>query len=206
MTIKSIETKYNGYNFRSRLEARWAVFFNSLGIEFRYEHEGYKNEKDFYLPDFEIKLSLSPRIYFKYYVEVKGDKDWIKNNYDYLEQLHDFGGILPNFKDCAKNEPFQHSLIILGDVPYLKHGIIYFPIICHNKGISIKWVSFDGQFISKCNFTDEKFIKNIDSYSLSSKEAHDFQIKTLETTYANPDLAKSLEKARSARFEHGEKS
>lgn len=30
--IKPIETKYKGYRFRSRLEARWAVFFDALGI------------------------------------------------------------------------------------------------------------------------------------------------------------------------------
>ena len=30
--IKAIETEYNGYKFRSRLEARWAVFFDALGV------------------------------------------------------------------------------------------------------------------------------------------------------------------------------
>ena len=29
-SIKPIETKYNGYRFRSRLEARWAVFFDMI--------------------------------------------------------------------------------------------------------------------------------------------------------------------------------
>lgn len=28
MTIKAIDTIYKGYKFRSRLEARWAVFFD----------------------------------------------------------------------------------------------------------------------------------------------------------------------------------
>lgn len=56
--IKPIETVYNGYRFRSRLEARWAVFFDSLGIEYEYESEGYCNVDgvnylpDFYLPEF----------------------------------------------------------------------------------------------------------------------------------------------------------
>jgi hypothetical protein len=27
--VKAIETQYNGYRFRSRLEARWAVFFDA---------------------------------------------------------------------------------------------------------------------------------------------------------------------------------
>lgn len=41
MTVKPIETQYNGYKFRSRLEARWAVFFDTLGVEYQYEPEGF---------------------------------------------------------------------------------------------------------------------------------------------------------------------
>lgn len=41
MSIQAIETVYKGYHFRSRLEARWAVFFDTLGIEWEYEKEGY---------------------------------------------------------------------------------------------------------------------------------------------------------------------
>lgn len=51
--IKAIETQYKGYRFRSRLEARWAVFFDALGIEWEYEKEGYDlGEAGWYLPDF----------------------------------------------------------------------------------------------------------------------------------------------------------
>ncbi|HEX6827105.1 MAG TPA: hypothetical protein VF077_12380 [Nitrospiraceae bacterium] len=39
--IKAIETQYNGYRFRSRLEARWAIFFDIAGIAYHYEPEGY---------------------------------------------------------------------------------------------------------------------------------------------------------------------
>jgi hypothetical protein len=39
--IKAIETQYKGYRFRSRLEARWAVFFDALDIKWEYEKEGY---------------------------------------------------------------------------------------------------------------------------------------------------------------------
>jgi hypothetical protein len=49
---KPIETIYNGYCFRSRLKARWAVFFDELGIEYEYEKEGYKLRSRWYLPDF----------------------------------------------------------------------------------------------------------------------------------------------------------
>ncbi|RPH48378.1 MAG: hypothetical protein EHM85_00310 [Desulfobacteraceae bacterium] len=47
-----IETYYRGYRFRSRLEARWAVFFEHMGITFQYEPEGYKLPSGWYLPDF----------------------------------------------------------------------------------------------------------------------------------------------------------
>ncbi len=40
MEIKAIDTVYNGYKFRSRLEARWAVFFDAAGIKYEYEPEG----------------------------------------------------------------------------------------------------------------------------------------------------------------------
>lgn len=51
--IKPIETVYNGYRFRSRLEARWAVFFDALGVKWEYEKEGYDlREAGWYLPDF----------------------------------------------------------------------------------------------------------------------------------------------------------
>jgi len=50
--IDAIETKAYGYRFRSRLEARWAVFLSSLGMEWDYEREGYVIDGKSYLPDF----------------------------------------------------------------------------------------------------------------------------------------------------------
>lgn len=51
--MKAIPTEYNGWSFRSRLEARWAVFFDALAIEYEYEKEGYNlDEVGYYLPDF----------------------------------------------------------------------------------------------------------------------------------------------------------
>lgn len=54
--IKPIETRYKGYRFRSRLEARWAVFFDAAGIGWQYETEGFDlGNGTTYLPDFWIK-------------------------------------------------------------------------------------------------------------------------------------------------------
>ena len=50
--IKPIETRYKGYRFRSRLEARWAVFFDALDVKWEYEKEGFHLPAGDYLPDF----------------------------------------------------------------------------------------------------------------------------------------------------------
>lgn len=52
--IKAIETEYDGHRFRSRLEARWAVFFNAVGLTYEYEIEGFEMDGTRYIPDFYI--------------------------------------------------------------------------------------------------------------------------------------------------------
>jgi len=62
-----IETYYRGHRFRSRIEARWAVFYDALDIEFQYEPEGFALPSGWYLPDFFI-----PHI--KSWIEIKREK------------------------------------------------------------------------------------------------------------------------------------
>ncbi len=53
--VKPLRTRYAGHEFRSRLEARWVVWFDTLGIPWQYELEGYEVAPNFwYLPDFFI--------------------------------------------------------------------------------------------------------------------------------------------------------
>ena len=68
MTITAIETHYAGCRFRSRLEARCAVFFNAMGIPWMYEPEGYVVNGRAYLPDFYLPECAT-------WVEVKGSVD-----------------------------------------------------------------------------------------------------------------------------------
>lgn len=49
-TIPAIETRYNGINFRSRLEAKWAAMFDMLGWGWTYEPTDFKG----WIPDFAI--------------------------------------------------------------------------------------------------------------------------------------------------------
>lgn len=50
--IKPLETHYAGHRFRSRLEARYAVFLDNLGVRWEYEPQGYRLPSGPYLPDF----------------------------------------------------------------------------------------------------------------------------------------------------------
>ncbi len=65
-TIPAIETNYNGYKTRSRLEARWLYFFDLIGLKYEYESEGFKDDKTglYYLPDVYLPA-------FNCYVEIK---------------------------------------------------------------------------------------------------------------------------------------
>jgi hypothetical protein len=66
--IKAIPAKYQGITFRSRTEARWAVLFQALGVEWRYEHEGFQLPSGWYVPDFWL-----PKVDWKgTWVEIKG--------------------------------------------------------------------------------------------------------------------------------------
>jgi hypothetical protein len=63
--VAPMESSYGGVRFRSKTEARWAVFFDALGIRWLYEPEGYVLECGPYLPDF-----LLPEL--RLFVEIKG--------------------------------------------------------------------------------------------------------------------------------------
>lgn len=65
--IRAIETCYKGYRFRSRLEARWAVFMDTIRVEYRYEPEGFelgtcRYLPDFLLPDLDLWLEIKPAL------------------------------------------------------------------------------------------------------------------------------------------------
>lgn len=51
--IKAIPTTYANTNFRSKLEAEWAKYFDSINMDWAYEVEGYElPDGTWYLPDF----------------------------------------------------------------------------------------------------------------------------------------------------------
>lgn len=66
-----IPTTYKGITYRSQTEARWAVFFDALGLSFTYEPERIQlSTGEVYIPDFFIDD-------FQAYFEVKPSNDEI---------------------------------------------------------------------------------------------------------------------------------
>ncbi len=64
--MQPLPTVYNCIEYRSRIEARWAVFFDTLGIPFEYEPEGFNlGDEICYLPDFWLPNQ-------RCWVEIKG--------------------------------------------------------------------------------------------------------------------------------------
>ena len=79
--IRPIETRFGGVLFRSRLEARWCVFWDSRGVPWEYEKEGYELPSGRYLPDFWLPQH-------RCWVEIKGQKPTEHE----LDLLHDLAG------------------------------------------------------------------------------------------------------------------
>lgn len=108
MTIQAIETRYAGHRFRSRLEARWAVFFTALGIKWEYEPQGYLVGPDSgrtpYLPDFYL-----PRE--KLWVEVKGSEEQLNVQLLVNATVPHWG--LP---DCSWYGEYWVSMLVLGPI------------------------------------------------------------------------------------------
>lgn len=194
--MNAIETLYSGVRFRSRLEARWAVFFDAAGIDWKYEVEGYEKGSVRYLPDFEILLGNR-----KYWVEVKGDPDWIRDSKQKLIWMHSPESILPEFD--------KSGLIVLGDIPKSGNlGPLIFPILSFVEELFLSWSIFSGANYepqlagSLLRFHSPKKISA--PLCVLPEESLGFQPEIVPMWHGIPGVIEPLDAARSARFEHGE--
>ena len=131
--IKPKETYYNGYHFRSRLEARWAIFFDAMGIEYRYEDAWFEVSKDGadyrYCPDFYL-----PRQ--EIFAEVKGASnrgDIPECDMRKMSMMVDYNG------------PLSSGIILLGNIPDPDcEGISYAILGGNNNGVY--WTYYESKY------------------------------------------------------------
>src|SRR5690606_12205441 len=75
---KVIETVYAGIRFRSRLEARWAVFFDEIDIPWEYEPESFALRDGAYMPDFRLGDFRGGPVWFEVKPpEASADHRWL---------------------------------------------------------------------------------------------------------------------------------
>ncbi len=183
MNIKAIETRYKGYRFRSRLEARWAVFFDALGLRWEYEKQGYHLPSGSYLPDFWLSD-------FSTWVEIKPEEP------SRLER-----DLCYELCDALR----QRVVIFVGVPDQSEYGII----VSHG----FLWEKLDGWLIAEMQRNPDEYggrdrvskrlhdggmTWGIDPITFGDV----FGIRRPDITTQAYECA--IEAARSARFEHGE--
>jgi len=192
--VKAIETVYNGHRFRSRLEARWAVFFDALGVGYEYEPEGFElpsGKK--YLPDFRVqchgKRGCRDSEPFDLYVEVKG-----RMTQRDAEKIREFA-----CKHANEDHMFEveNPVLVVGNIPPKGR--------CWDSYAVNAYDSMNGTGVYPFNY------ELIDGDHFAAyPAAHDgkFYLWGDDGNYINDDDEGAVEgaydKARKARFEFGE--
>lgn len=188
MDIKPIETCYNGYRFRSRLEARWAVFFDAIGIKYLYENEGFDlGDGIYYLPDF------------------------------YLPDANQFFEVKADIKNIPENERAKINRLADASGKYVIVGDSYFRLTgdepMYPAGLPRKDTSFccSDTYLVRCNDCKTLYFENEMSYQCTACGVYDgdstFQYVSGcngDLEYATKEYISAIYAARQARFEHGE--
>ena len=201
--IKAIETEYNGYKFRSRLEARWAVFFDALKIDYQYGPERFVGVNDTpYLPDFYL-----PKEHI--YVEVKGSDEALRSDWEKISAAIDF-----------EATPCSNGLMILGDIPDIKEidwgNVPMFSYLYWRKGIACEYAIFYPSLFSSVICGNKEILRSVFDYESDYSEYEQAMPENLSTknswtrdglrSRSQWDyLKQAFLKARQARFEYGEK-
>ena len=198
-TIKAIETRYAGHRFRSRLEARWAVFFDTLGMKWEYEPQGYTVDDECYLPDFWLPETET-------WVEVKGSSEGLRADSERLTTILDGNSPLPGMMDShGTSGDVCHGMLFLGPVP-APSSLILHPIVQHREGLWWEWAYFVPR-------TSGAYIRTLANpgpelaffYHVPECVAWSAAPLEVASPYTYPVVKDAYAAARSARFEHGER-
>lgn len=201
-SIKPIETMFNDYRFRSRLEARWAIVLESIRQEWEYEKEGFDINGTWYLPDFFIHYNSATPRGWGFWLEIKP----VPLTDSQIETLATLVRITGHttYAACGNSWTGEHIIYVF------KHSRVSIPD-------DIPWIS-DGQILEEDHHDIPEFIKLFQEWNYRlpyPKDRHlvvksnsgerqfsffnDYRFST-----GNVSLMDAFQAARSARFEYGE--
>jgi hypothetical protein len=191
--IRPIETHYNGYRFRSRLEARWAVYFDLLHVKYEYEPEGFVVNGKCYLPDFYLPELNS-------YFEVKHSTFYGSKAVDVREKLKAIADEKNCFAMLCRGDPVDNDIRIYipamnlwTTAEFLKEAEVMDDDLFHYHKV------FDFGIVAGYRYSKTD-LKCETKNGLSSR-----QIIPFNTVYSyNCIPYEEQKRARQARFEHGE--
>jgi hypothetical protein len=192
--IRPIQTFYDGHRFRSRLEARWAVFFNTLNIPYEYEKEGYVLDSGLgtYLPDFWLPEQDC-------WIEIKGtaptgeDEERLKTIVLSTKKAgYIFFGPIYQPKSISDDSSAIHlNFEYDEDGEHVGWDDAHWWCECHNCGaLGIQFEGRGARIQCGCSHGD-----------VGDSCSHDDRCHAFDT----PRLVAAYITARSARFEYGEK-
>lgn len=191
--MEVIQTYYNGYHFRSRLEARWAVFLDALGVRYEYEPEGFDlGDGLYYLPDFRVKCWGTRGSFdgppFDLYIEIKGAM-----SNDDARKIKRFVFEEPD-KCLVKN-----SLLIVDKIPIHGTACDSYVLGCYDPMPGSDLCPFNYETVDGDMFG---------AYPAATPDGR-FYLMGDEGSYINndhlPKIIRAYDCARQARFEHGER-
>lgn len=193
MAIKPIQTRYQGYKFRSRLEARYAVYFDEMGIHWEYEPQGFVLTNGVcYLPDFYLSSLCA-------WVEIKPNHD------------------IP-YSECQKVARFAHEkeepcLLVVGTPGKQKMYLLdkdVDPVFCCAVTEEFYLSEFASEDEAKTCFFEWLEEYRLVNFSITPIPCWDYKKIEWKILYEHqpPYIARkvqsAIDKARSARFEFGE--
>lgn len=215
--MKAIETIYKGHRFRSRLEARWAVVFDTLGIEWQYEPQGY-----------ECGVRLTKSLWWEEYPRINYLPDfWLPGEGVFVEVKGEFTSEekLIRFLDCAaylslgetqfgytEDAVGARPVVVLG--PRMTYGVQL--VMIKGTMITQAWMPWDSghraelvdEFATDGTQIDGSVFGH--TGSLESRERLTWRMAADHLLHAGNEWEKfaglhpALLAGRQARFEHGE--
>lgn len=112
--VRAIPTKYKKNVFRSRTEARWAVYLDLMGFDWEYESEGYTDGENSYLPDFTVKDFSSDKNEFLF-IEVKPERSLTEKEIDKILVAKNIADVFVVFGTPSSRSGLLFSNSMIGD-------------------------------------------------------------------------------------------